>query len=67
MSVEPSIRQAAALTCHWQQRDIEAVVMLLTEIQDQAEAEDLVVALLGMRDKPMEEVRALLLGDERVG
>lgn len=67
MPVEPSIATAAALTVHWENRDIEAVVVLLAEITSQQDAEDVVVALLGMRDKPMKEVRKLLPAGEPVG
>ncbi len=67
MSVEPSIATAAALTVHWGNRDIEAVVVLLAEVTSQQEAEDIIVALLGMRDKPAAEVRELLSAGECVG
>jgi hypothetical protein len=57
---EPSMRTAALLTMYWQSRDIEAVVILLAELTERGcacrDLEDLVTALLMMRDKPMEQV-----------
>lgn len=58
--MEPSVRLAALLTLHWQARDIEAVVLLLAELTEEGcrcqDLEDLVTALLMMRDKPMDQV-----------
>ena len=58
---DPQTRLAAVLTAHWQAGDIEAVVLLLAEeIGSQQEAEDVLVALLMIRDKPMEEITRII-------
>ena len=63
MTTEPSIRTAALLTMYWQSRDIEAVVLLLADLTETGCAcqnlEDLVTALLMMRDKPMSQVQMI--------
>jgi hypothetical protein len=63
VSTEPSIRQAALLTMYWQAHDVEAVVILLAELTEGRcacqDLEDLVTALLIMRDKPMSQVRVI--------
>jgi hypothetical protein len=58
---EPSLRQAAVLTQHWTARDIEAVVLLMAEIKDKEEAEDLIVALLMLRGRSMDDIRKIIL------
>jgi hypothetical protein len=60
---EPAIRQAAALTIHWQRGDIEAVVLLMAEeIGSQDEAEDVITALLMLRGRDLAEMEELVLG-----
>lgn len=57
---EPALRQAAVLITHWNRRDIEAVVMLLAELETD-EAHDMIVAMLMLRDKTDEEISQLML------
>ena len=59
-TTEPVIRQAAVLTAHWAARDIEAVVFLLAGIRDKEEAEDLVIALLQLRDKSDSQIARIV-------
>jgi hypothetical protein len=56
-TTDPSLHQAAVMTHHWSSGDVEAAIFLVTEITDVAELQDLVMALLIMRDKPLEEIR----------
>lgn len=58
---EPSVTMAAALMLHWESKDIEAVVVLLSEIGSQEEAEDIITALLMLRHRLDEELRELAL------
>jgi hypothetical protein len=58
---EPAIRQAAVITTHWIARDIEAVIMLMTDIKDRDEAEDLIIALLLLRDRTPDDIRKIIL------
>jgi hypothetical protein len=55
-----SIRRAAALAVHWDRKDIEAVVLMMTEISSQQEAEDLVTGLLMLRDRTPREIALIL-------
>ena len=58
---DPPTRLAAVLTAHWQAGDIEAVVLLVAEeIKSQQDAEDVLFALLMMRDKPIEEITRIM-------
>lgn len=57
--MESSIRQAAVLTAHWQARDVEAVTLLLSDVRGE-EAQDLVLALLMLRDVPLEQVQRII-------
>jgi len=58
---EPAIITAAALAVHVSREDIEAVVLMLAEIKDKDEAEDIIVALLLLRGKTVDELRGLAL------
>lgn len=58
---EPAIRQAAVITAHWNARDIEAVTLLMADIEDRDEMGDLIVALLLLRDKTPQEIRKIIL------
>ena len=58
---DPPVRLAALLTSHWAARDIEAIVLLISEeIKSQGDAEDVLLALLTMRDKPMDEITRII-------
>jgi hypothetical protein len=56
---EPAVAMAAALIIHWSRHDIEAVVLMLADIKDKDEAEDVITALLLLRDRPAAELRLL--------
>jgi hypothetical protein len=58
----PALRQAAVLATHWNRRDIEAVVLLVAELNDLDLAHDMIVALLMLRDKSQEEISTLVQG-----
>ena len=58
---EPAIQTAAALIIHWSRLDVEAVVIMMADIADQEEAEDIITALLQLRDRDIEDVRKLVL------
>lgn len=58
---EPSIVTAAALSIHWERGDIEAVVLLMSEIKSQEEAEDIITALLILRGRSIDEMHKLLI------
>jgi hypothetical protein len=60
LAPEPAMRQAAALTVHMERKDIEAVVLMLTDLASQEEAEDVIVALLLLRGRSDEDVRGLI-------
>lgn len=60
---EPAIKLAAALTTHWERRDIEAVVLLLADL-DKEDAQDIIVALLLLREKSMEDIARMLMPRE---
>jgi hypothetical protein len=57
---EPAFRQAAALITHWERLDIEAFVVLLSDLGLDLQAQDLVQALVMLRDRPGEEIAGLL-------
>jgi hypothetical protein len=56
---EPAVAMAAALIIHWSRHDIEAVVLMLADIKDKDEAEDVITALLLLRDRTAAELRLL--------
>lgn len=61
---EPCIRLAAQLTTYWQEGDIEAVVLRLADLRDDGrcrcqDLEDVVTALLMMRDKPASQIEMI--------
>lgn len=58
---EPAIAMAAALIVHWSRHDIEAAVLLLADIGDKDEAEDIITALLLLREKPLAELEKMLI------
>lgn len=58
---EPALRQAAVLTTHWNRRDIEAVTLLVAELDDLDAAHDMIVALLVIKDKTPDEINRLVL------
>lgn len=58
---ESALRQAAVLTTHWNRRDIEAVVMLVAELEELDAAHDMIVALLMLRGKTPDEIHQLVL------
>lgn len=47
---------------HWNRRDIEAVVLLVADLDELDEAHDMIVALLMLRDKTPDEINRLVLG-----
>lgn len=57
--VEPALRQAAVLLTHWASRDIEAVTILLADIEDDV-ARDTILALLILRDSTSDEIARLV-------
>ena len=59
---EPALRQAAVLATHWSRRDIEAVVLLVAQLEDLDATHDMIVALLMLRDKTPDEIRRLVDG-----
>lgn len=59
---EPALRRAAVLMTHWNRRDIEAVVLLVADLDELDEAHDMIVALLMLRDKTPDEINRLVLG-----
>lgn len=59
---EPAIGAAAALIVHWSRHDIEAVVLMLAEIRDKDEAEDIITALLLLRERSAADLARLALG-----
>ena len=59
---ESALRQAAVLATHWSRRDIEAVVLLVAELEDLDAAHDMIIALLMLRDKTPDEINRLVLG-----
>lgn len=56
-----AISLAAALIVHWSRHDIEAVVLMLAEISDLDEAEDIITALLLLRDRSTADLAQLAL------
>jgi hypothetical protein len=58
---EPAIATAAALALHMSRGDVEAVVLMLAGVKDKDEAEDIIMALLLQRDRPLAELRVLAL------
>jgi len=58
----PTLRQAAALTLHWERGDIEAVVVMVSDIESQDEAEDLIMALLMLRSRSITEIQRVVQG-----
>ncbi len=58
---EPAIGMAAALIVHWSRQDIEAVVLMLAEIRDKDEAEDVITALLLLRERSAADLARLAL------
>jgi hypothetical protein len=57
--VEPALRQAAVLLTHWQNKDVEAVVLLVADMTRQ-DAEDVITALLLLHGRPAEKIRELV-------
>jgi hypothetical protein len=57
--VEPALRQAAVLLTHWASRDIEAVTILLADIEEET-ARDTILALLILRKSTPEEIARLV-------
>lgn len=58
---EPGMRQAAALILHWERGDIEAVVLLIGDIPDQAQAEDIITAMLILRERELRDLERMLV------
>lgn len=56
---EPCIRTAAVLTSHWINRDMEAVVLLLSEVATVDEAVDLVTGMLLTRELSAEALHSI--------
>ncbi len=57
---EPALRHAAVLITHWTRRDIEAVVTLLAGLSTD-DAQDMIIALLVLKDKTGDEISRLVL------
>lgn len=58
---EPALGFAAALALHWSRGDIEAAVLMLTDIKDKEEALDVITALLLQRDRSTADLAQLAL------
>lgn len=57
---EEAVRHAAALTTHWLNHDIEAVILLLADLSLPDDAQDLIISLLLIRDRTPDQVRRMI-------